>query len=49
VYLLNQDGSREGPYVIASLISPGKCTLSYENGQAVRNSDEIKIEYVELT
>lgn len=46
--MLNEDGSREGPYVVASLPSPGKCTLSYENGQAVKNGTEIKIEYVEL-
>jgi len=45
VYLLN-GGSREGPYVIASVAS-GKYTLSLENGEAVRNGEEISIDYLE--
>jgi hypothetical protein len=45
VYLLN-GGSREGPYVIASVTS-GKYTLSLENGEAVRNGEEINIDYLE--
>lgn len=47
MYLLNSGGSREGPYVIASLLSAGKCTLSLENGEAVKNGEEIDIDYVE--
>lgn len=34
-------GSREGPFVIATVPSAGVYTLSLENGQAVRNGDEI--------
>jgi hypothetical protein len=45
VYLLN-GGSREGPYVIASVAS-GKYTLSLEDGKAVRNGEEINVEYLE--
>ena len=47
MYLLNSGGSREGPYVIASLLSARKCTLSLENGEAVKNGEEIDIDYVE--
>ena len=43
VYLLNSNESREGPYVIASLPSAEKCTLSLENGEAVKNGEEIDI------
>ncbi|KAE8442779.1 hypothetical protein EG329_002867 [Mollisiaceae sp. DMI_Dod_QoI] len=45
VYLLNGE-SREGPYVIASVTS-GKYTLSLENGKAVKNGEEIDIDYLE--
>ena len=43
MYLLNSSGgSREGgPYVIASVPSAGMYTLSLENGQAVKNGEEI--------
>jgi len=47
VYLLNANGFREGPYVIASLPRVGKCTLSLENGTAVRNGQEIETDFVE--
>ncbi|KAH6696607.1 hypothetical protein DL95DRAFT_396645 [Leptodontidium sp. 2 PMI_412] len=47
VYLLNSSGSRTGPYVIASIPSAGKCTLSLEDGTAVENSKEIDVDYVE--
>ncbi|PMD61251.1 uncharacterized protein K444DRAFT_611505 [Hyaloscypha bicolor E] len=47
VYLLNSDGSREGPYEIASLPSAGKCTLSSGSGQPIRNGDEIGTDWVE--
>jgi hypothetical protein len=45
VYLLNS-GSREGPYIIAS-VSSGKYTLSLENGEAGRNGEEIDVGYLE--
>ncbi|OTB18769.1 hypothetical protein K445DRAFT_19377 [Daldinia sp. EC12] len=41
VYLLNSDGSRDGPYIVASVISAGKYTLSLDTGIPVRNGDEI--------
>ena len=47
MYLLNSSGSRMGPYVIASIPSARKCTLSFENGNAVRNGEEIDVDYVE--
>jgi hypothetical protein len=47
VYLLRSDGTREGPYVITSISSIGRCTLGLENGLAVKNGEEIEIDYVE--
>ncbi|KAK2009604.1 hypothetical protein LZ32DRAFT_639915 [Colletotrichum eremochloae] len=44
VYLV-LNGSREGPYLVASIGSVGKCTLSRENGEAVRNGEEIDAGY----
>lgn len=34
-------GSREGPYVVASVPIAGRYTLSTESGQTIRNSNEI--------
>ncbi|KAI8629557.1 hypothetical protein F5Y19DRAFT_475544 [Xylariaceae sp. FL1651] len=47
VYLLDTDGSRKGPYLVASLPSAGKCTLSLENGSIVKNGAEIDTADVE--
>ncbi|KAF7502935.1 hypothetical protein GJ744_004811 [Endocarpon pusillum] len=47
VYLLISGGSREGPYTIASVPATGKCTLSLDNGQAVKNGAEIDMDHVE--
>lgn len=47
MYLLDSSGSRAGPYVVASIPSAGKCTLSFEDGNAVRNDEEIDMDYVE--
>lgn len=48
VYLINYSGGpREGPYLIASLPSSGKCILSLENDKLVRNGEEIDTEYVD--
>jgi hypothetical protein len=47
VYLLSPGGSREGPYVIASVPSAGKCTLSLESGNTVKNGEEIDMKHVE--
>lgn len=41
VYLLKVDGSREGPYVVATAPVNGKCTLSYEDGMPFRNNEKI--------
>ncbi|KAK1974693.1 hypothetical protein LZ30DRAFT_607391 [Colletotrichum cereale] len=46
VYLV-VNGSREGPYLVASIGSVGRCTLSREKGEAVRNGEEIDVSYVE--
>ncbi|KAI0383372.1 hypothetical protein F5Y04DRAFT_33579 [Hypomontagnella monticulosa] len=47
VYLLDTNGSRKGPYIIASIPSIGKCTLSLEDGSAVNNEEEIDVNDVE--
>jgi hypothetical protein len=47
VNLLDTDGVRKGPYLIASLPSPGNCTLSEADGKAVRNGNPINIDDVE--
>ncbi|KAH7268466.1 hypothetical protein B0J15DRAFT_533838 [Fusarium solani] len=39
VHLRNSDGSLSGPYLIATLPAPGKCTLSLENGQPLGNGE----------
>ncbi|PQE19649.1 hypothetical protein CJF31_00010053 [Rutstroemia sp. NJR-2017a BVV2] len=49
VYLLGSDGSRDGgPYIIASIPSMQKCTLSFENGQTAKNGEEIEMAKLEL-
>jgi hypothetical protein len=45
--LLNHDESCEGPYVIASVPSAGRCTLSLGNGKVVKNGEEIDVDYME--
>lgn len=47
VYLLRSDGTRDGPFFIASLRSTRRCTLSLEDGQAIENGREIGIDDVE--
>ncbi|KAI1662035.1 hypothetical protein F4813DRAFT_343254 [Daldinia decipiens] len=39
VYLLSSNGSLEGPYLVASVPSRHKCTLSLENGQNAKNGE----------
>jgi hypothetical protein len=47
VYLLGSLGSREGPYVVASVSSAGKYTLSLESGKAIRNGEEVDLDSLE--
>ncbi|KAJ5945435.1 hypothetical protein N7516_005603 [Penicillium verrucosum] len=47
VYLLGSDGSRDGPYLVASVISPHECILSLENGQTAKDSEIIKMAKLE--
>ena len=47
MYFLRSNGSREGPYVIATVPSTGKYTLCRENGQAVENGQEISLDCLE--
>ena len=43
VYFNSSGGSREGgPFIIASVPSAGRYTLSLENGQAVRHGEEVE-------
>lgn len=41
VYLLKSDGSAEGPYLVGSVVSSGKCTLSDLDGQSAKKGEEI--------
>ena len=43
---LQKSGSREGPYLIATVAS-GKCTLCLEDGELVKNGQEIDMDYLE--
>lgn len=48
VYLISSDNrNREGLYIVASVISAAICTLSMENGDPLRNGEEIDTNYVE--
>ena len=47
VYLLDTDGFRKGPYLVASLPAEGKCILSSESGRNVRNGASINVNDVE--
>ncbi|KAI1204901.1 uncharacterized protein F4807DRAFT_445543 [Annulohypoxylon truncatum] len=44
VHILGSDGSLEGPYIV-SLVksSEKKCQLSLENGQVIKNGEEIEM------
>lgn len=42
VNLIKPDGSREGPFTIASVPSAGIYTLSFQNGQTAEGGDEIE-------
>ena len=46
MYLVT-NGNNEGPYAIAS-VSSGKYKLSLENGEAVRNGEEVDIGHLKL-
>lgn len=47
VNLLNSDGSDDGPFFVASVISAEKCTLSLENGQTARNGEVVQMARLE--
>jgi len=42
VKVINSDGSRSGPYLIAFIPSPGVYTLSFANGQKAQDGEEIE-------
>jgi hypothetical protein len=44
VYLLKDDGSREGPYLVATAPVAGRCTLCYDDGTPFRNNEEIDVD-----
>jgi hypothetical protein len=45
---LNSNGTREGPFLVASVPAVGKVTLWDEKtGQAVKDGREIEVDYVE--
>ncbi|SPJ70635.1 uncharacterized protein FTOL_00363 [Fusarium torulosum] len=44
VYLLKDDGSREGPYLVATASVAGRCTLCYQDGTPFRDNEEIDVD-----
>lgn len=46
VFLVKPDRSHEGPYLISSVPSAGKCTLCLEDGGAVKNGELIDMDTV---
>ncbi|KAH6960406.1 hypothetical protein DER45DRAFT_611343 [Fusarium avenaceum] len=44
VYLLKDDGSREGPYLVATAPVAGRCTLCYGDGTPFRNNEGIDVD-----
>ncbi|KPM45604.1 hypothetical protein AK830_g987 [Neonectria ditissima] len=46
VYLL-ENGTRKGPYLVATPPSAGKCQLSLENGAAVQGGTEFAVTSLE--
>jgi hypothetical protein len=47
VYVVNSDGSRDGPFLVASICSSQTCTLSLEDGEAARDGAEVNIAKLE--
>jgi len=42
--VLNKNGSRDGPYEVATIPSAGNCTLSQANGGLVNNGDVVDVD-----
>lgn len=40
--IVNTNGTREGPYLVASIPSPGVYTLSFADGQVAQDGEEIE-------
>lgn len=48
VWLINQFGDRDGPYVVSSLPEAGQCTLCELDWQTpVRNNELVSLDYLE--
>ena len=47
VYQVGSDGSREGLFLVVSVCSRQKYTLSLENGQAAKDGEEINMAKLE--
>ncbi|KAF4961383.1 hypothetical protein FSARC_10199 [Fusarium sarcochroum] len=47
VYLLKIDGSREGPYIVATAPAAGKCMLCYNDGKPYRDNASISVDELE--
>ncbi|CAI7589332.1 unnamed protein product [Penicillium glandicola] len=47
VYLLGSDGSRDGPYFVALVISTQECILSLENGETAKDGEVIHMAKLE--
>lgn len=49
MYLLKADGTREGPYLVATVSTSGKCVLSYNNGGPFRQNQEVSVDELEAS
>ncbi|KAK3983802.1 hypothetical protein QBC44DRAFT_338048 [Cladorrhinum sp. PSN332] len=47
VFVLGSDGSRDGPYLVASVISAQECTLSLENGHTAKDGEVVQMARLE--
>ena len=47
VKLLNSDGSDDGPFFVASVISAQECILSLENGQTAKDGEVMQMARLE--
>ncbi|KAI1065884.1 hypothetical protein LB507_001178 [Fusarium sp. FIESC RH6] len=47
VYYLRSDGSRDGPFMVATAPVGGKCTLCYSDGRPYQNKAKISVDELE--
>lgn len=47
VYYLRSDGSRDGPFMVATPPKGGKCSLCYNDGRPFQNNAPISVDELE--